>query len=446
VSSSYRPRAALLAVLVMSLALAPVAPTQAQQRISLIRDAEIEATLDRFTRPIFEAAGLGPDAVNLYIVKDERLNAFVAGGMNMFFNTGLLMRTEHPGQLVGVVAHEAGHIAGGHLSRIAPAARRATTEMLLATVLGAAAAVAGAPGLGTAIIGGGQSYAAGNFLSFTRSQEQAADQAAISYLQRAGLPVRGLAEILRKLESQNALAVSSMSPYLRTHPLTRDRLLFVENHVRDDGGRSVPAAWHDAHARMVAKLDAFLKNPRRVLDEYANRDGLPAAYARTIALYRLPDLERALEEVDRLIAAHPDDPYFHELKGQMLFENGRVAPAVAPYQEAVRLDPDSALLRIGLGQALVETGAPAANAEAIPHLEEATQLEPTNATAWRLLGIAQGRDGQEGESALSFAEYALLTGKDSDARLYAHRAEEKIGPDHPAWLRLQDILRVIEES
>jgi predicted Zn-dependent protease len=428
-------------------ALLPYATARAQT-ISLIRDAEIEETLRQISGPILDAAGLGRNSVRIYIVSDPQLNAFVAGGSNLFLNTGLLMRTENVGQIAGVIAHEVGHIAGGHLSRVAGAQRRAAAEMILATVLGAAAAVAGSPGLGTAIITGGQSYAQSNLMRFSRSQEQAADQAAVSYLDRAAVSSAGLAEFFKILENQNVLAVSRSNPYLQTHPLTRDRMRFVENHVAGEGGRfsDLPPGWALAHGRMVVKLQAFLLEPQDVLQRYQANDTLLGRYAKAIALYRLPDLPAALEAIDGLLAEHPDDPYFHELKGQMLFENGRIAEALGPYRRAVELRPDAPLLRVGLAQALIEGGAPGANAEAIAHLEEAVGREPTNAGAWRLLGIAQGRDGLEGVSNLSLAEYALLIGKQEDARLYARRAEARMEPSNPAWLRLQDVLRVIDES
>lgn len=418
---------------------------QAEGGINLIRDAEIEDTLEAITNPILDAAGISRDSVKIYIVRDKRLNAFVAGGQNLFLNTGLLQRTEHPGQLAGVIAHEVGHIAGGHLSRVGTAQRRATAEVILATVLGAAAAVAGAPALGTAIITGGQSVAQGNLLSFSRSQEQSADQAAISYLNRLDISVEGLAEFFHILDENNLLTTSN-NPYLRSHPLTRDRIRFVEGQV----GRSAsvqegyPKEWEVRHERLVAKLDAFLEDPRRVLNK-ATGDGLADRYERAIAYYRLPDLDKAVAEVDSLIAEYPDDPYFHELKGQMLFENGRIEAAIAPYREAVRLEPN-ALLRIGLAKALVESGDPQAQREAIDQLETAVSQEPTNAGAWRLLGIAQGQSGDEAAASISLAEWALLRGKTDDAKLHARRAEGRIGPNDPGWYQLQDILRAIEES
>jgi predicted Zn-dependent protease len=318
--------------------------------------------------------------------------------------------------------------------------------MILATVLGAATAVIGAPGLGTAIIAGGQSYAQAGLMRFSRGQEQAADQAALTYLDRSGLSARGLAEFFGILENQNVLAVSRTNPYLQSHPLTRDRITFVENHVAGGSEIPLPAGWELAHARMVAKLRAFLTEPREVLRSYENDQSVVGRYARAIAHYRLPDLRQALEDIDGLLAEHPEDPYFHELKGQMLFENGRVVDAIGPYREAVRLAPDAPLIRIGLAQALIESGAPADNSEAIVQLEDVTRTEPDNAGAWRLLGVARGRDGLHGKSDVAFAEYALRIGKRDDARLYAKRAEGKIPPDDPAWLQLQDILREIEES
>ena len=434
--------AALLALMVMTAAL----PAKAQRGLKVIRDVEIEGLLHDITNPVLDAAGISRGAVNLYIVQDKNLNAFVAGGLNLFVNTGLLMRTEHAGQLAGVIAHEVGHIAGGHLTRVSGAQRRAVGEVILSTVLGAAAAVAGAPALGTAIIAGGQTVAQSDFLAFSRSQEQAADQAGVSYLRRIGVSSAGLAEFFHILDEQSLLSAARQNPYLRSHPLTRDRIRFVEGQVEQENreGRGYPPDWTERHARMVAKLEAFLDDPRRVLQK-ATGDSLTDRYKRAIALYRLPDLNEAVAEIDGLIAEHPNDPHFHELKGQMLFENGRVNAAVQPYRNALRLEP-AALFQIGLARALMESGGGESGREAIGHLQAAVRDEPDNAGAWRLLGIAQGRAGDEADASLSLAEWALLTGKREDAKLHARRAENQIGPNDPGWLQLQDILRAIEEG
>ncbi|MEM7043645.1 MAG: tetratricopeptide repeat protein, partial [Pseudomonadota bacterium] len=292
----------------------------------------------------------------------------------------------------------------------------------------------------------GQTVAQNDLLSFSRGQEQAADQAGVSYLRAVGVSSAGLGEFFRILDEQNLLAASRGNAYLRTHPLTRDRIRFVESQVTplESGDPGYPQAWAPRHERMVAKLEAFLSDPSRVLQK-ATGDSLTDRYRRAIALYRLPDLDNAVAEIDGLIEDHPDDPYFHELKGQMLFENGRIERAIAPYRDAVRLKP-APLLKIGLARALIESGDREAGLEAIEHLKASVRAEPRNAGAWRMLGIAQGRAGEEGEASLSLAEWALLTGKEDDAKLHARRAENRIGPSDPGWLQLQDILRAIEES
>jgi predicted Zn-dependent protease len=430
----------------LSLLGTPSAPAEARQ-ITLIRDAETEATLRELSAPVFEAAGLHSDSVRLYIVRDDRINAFVAGGMNMFLNTGLIRRAEHGGQLMGVIAHEAGHIAGGHLSRMPEAMRRATAESILAAVLGAAAAIAGAPEVGTAIIAGGQHVAQQGLMRYSRTQEQAADQAAVNYLGRIGISAKGMLEFFRILETQNALMLTQQNPFLQTHPLTRERITFLENKVAAEppGRPLAPPETAERYERMIAKLDGFLEEPRRTLRRYTD-DSLTARYARAIAHYRVPDLRAALDELDTLLAEHPDDPYFHELRGQILFENGRGDEAIPAYRTAVRLRPDAALIRVGLGQALLESPAPEANADALAHLKEAVRLEPENAGAWRLLGIAHGRNDEPGLSALALAEHSLLAGRREDAELYARRAEARIPASDPAWLRVQDILRTLEEG
>ncbi|HET6519411.1 MAG TPA: M48 family metalloprotease [Geminicoccaceae bacterium] len=444
------PAAALAALLLTVAALVGGAPggAAAQSRsIALIRDAEIEATLRDLAVPVFEAAGLSGESVRLYIVSDDGLNAFVAGGMNLFLNTGLIRRTEHAGQLLGVIAHEAGHISGGHLSRMPTAMRRATAEAILAAVLGAAAAVAGAPDVGAAIMFGGQHVAQQGLLKFSRTQEQAADQAAVTYLARIGVSARGLLEFFKVLDNQSALTLSRSSPFIQTHPLTRERITFMENQVAAEppGRPPAPPGSEAAFGRMIAKLDGFLGEPDRVLRDYANDGSLAGRYARAIALYRIPDLDAALREVAALSAEYPDDPYFHELQGQILFENGRIREAVPAYRTAMRLSPGAALIRTALGQALLESGDdPGATTEALAHLKEAVRLEPENATAWRLLGIAHGRGDEQGLSALALAEHALLVGRKEDARLYARRAEARVPPSDPAWLRVQDILRTLE--
>jgi predicted Zn-dependent protease len=414
--------------------------------VSLIRDAETESILRRIADPIFTAAKLDPESIDIYIINDPKLNAFVAGGQNLFINTGLILQAEKPEELAGVIAHETGHIAGGHLSRSLDAQANAGASSIVGALLGAAAAVAGAPQLGTAIMAGGATVAQRGFLKFSRNQEQTADQAAVTYLKALKASPEGLLEFFEVLEKQNLRISSDGSEYLRTHPLTRDRITFLEQQVEASPYREVKPkpALVEAHARAVAKLDGFLSNPAQVLNRRQG-DSLPDRYARAVAYYRLPDLEKALGLVDGLIAEHPQDPYFHELKGQMLFENGRVADAIPPYRQAVRYRPDSALLRLGLARALLEDGRDEDLGEAAALLQEVVRIEPTNAMAWRSLGIAEGRRGREGPATLALAEQAVLLGNRKDADLYVRRAQQAIEPSDPSWFRLQDLARAVEE-
>lgn len=416
---------------------------QQQQKRSFIRDAEVENIIRAYSAPLFQAAGLSPEAVRLHLIVDNSLNAFVAGGQNMFFHTGLLIRTETPGQLIGVIAHETGHIAGGHLARLRDAAGNASTEALVAMLLGAAVGVASGRGdVGSAIALGGQDIAVKNLLTYSRMEESSADQAAVKYLDATRQSAKGMLEFFDILGDQELLITTRQDPYVRTHPLTRDRVAFIRDYVARSTFTDAPVRpeFVEMHRRMRAKLFAFLEPPSRTLLRYKENDAATEArYARAIAYYRKPDLGKALPLVDALIAERPADPYFQELKGQMLFENGRGAEAVAPYRRAVELLPDSALLKVGLAQALIEQDDPAMLEEAQRLLSLATHIEPENLTAWRLSAVAFGRADDEGMAAYAMAEQALLERRDGDANFLAGKAERLLPKTGPIWLRVQDI-------
>ena len=438
------------AALAAALLISGVKDGVAQQRISLIRDAEIEAIIRAYATPLFEAAGLTPSDVGIHLVNDSRLNAFVSNGLNLFLNTGLIQRSETPGQLLGVIAHETGHIAGGHLVRVRDELANATVQALLGAALGAAAAIAsGEGGAGAAIMAGSQEMARRGFLQYSRAQESAADHAAMRFLDATGQSSRGLANFLEILSDQELLSTTMQDPYLRTHPITRERVEAVEAHLAQSRytDAPLPPEWVEAHARMRAKLDGFLSPPAATLARYrADDDSLPARYARAIAYYRQADLKNALPLIDRLIAERPDDPYFVELRGQMLFENGRLAEALPSYQRAVALLPNAPLLRQELARAAIETQDPAWIKQAIVQLNEAVRLDPGSAGTWRLLGIAYGRDGQIGQASLALAESAMLRGAKREARTQAERAQRALQPGSPDWLRADDIKRTAEDK
>ena len=416
---------------------------------SLIRDAEIEHIIHRIAAPLFEAAGLDANAVRVHIIDDSTLNAFVAGGQKIFINTGLLLEVEDIGEIVGVIAHETGHISGGHLARTHDAMRNASATSILAMALGAVTVLGGQGEAGTAIILGGQQAAAGSFLSYSRAQEASADQAAVEILSAVGKTAEGLYTFLDRIGHREALAGSPRDPYLRSHPLTRDRLRFLQDRIaRSD----VPSPSPDpvpapTLRRMQAKIHGFLGSPNRTLRRYPESDrSVPAHYARSAAYHRLGRLEQALSEADALIARDPNDPFFNELKGQILFENGKVREAVALYRTAVDLLPESPLLRIGLAQAQIETNDKSLLPAAIEHLEEATRRDRRAPLAWRQLAIALGRNGDIGLSSLASAEYNLLIGRPRDAARFAAKAERLLFEGSPGHLRSRDLMEAAKAA
>lgn len=416
---------------------------------NLIRDAEIENTIRAYATPLFEAAGLPPQDIRIYIINDPTLNAFVAGGMNLFINTGLLMKTKNAGELIGVIAHETGHIADGHLARFANQSNTASNEAIIATVLGAITALATGRGdAGAAVAQVGQGYALGSLMSFSRSVESAADTAGLKFLDRSHQSAKGFASFMETLESQEFLTARNQSPYVRTHPVTQDRVRHIEDHLKESPYTNAPPnpKFEKMHRRMVAKLTAFLDQPQTTFRKYPPSDeSVPARYARAIAYYRMSNLEKALPLINGLIDKEPQNPYFRELKGQMLFENGRVAESLAPYQKSVDLAPDEPLLRVGLAHAQIESGNAALNKKAIKNLLIATNAEPYNNFAWSELAVAYGRDGQIGMSALSQAEASTIAGNLDDASFHIGRAERKLPKSSTAWVRLQDLKREVKE-
>lgn len=432
--------------------LAPLAlypASAADDKLSVIRDAEIEDYLQAITRPVFTAANLPPDDVRIILVASDQLNAFVAGGMNIFIYTALLQTAENPLEILGVIAHEAGHIAGGHLVRGREAMEQAKTESLLATLIGVAAGIAaGNAQAGTAILAGGQQAALTGFLSFSRQQESSADAAGMSFLDRASLSSSGLLGFMEKLQNQELLPPDRQSQFVRTHPLTRDRVDAIRSHLDTSSlkDKPVPATWMEGYNRMQAKLMGFME-PMRALQKYPASDtGFSAQYARAIALFKRNELAAALPIVDQLIAREPNNAYLYELKGQMLFESSRVQEALVPYARAVQLKPESGIIEIAYAHALVESGDNSKLKEAITRLQNAQRQEPKNSLSWRLLATAWGRQGGEGAEGLSsyaLAEEAAAKGDVKLAQYQINRAERMLPQGSPYRVKLIDLKEVV---
>jgi len=412
------------------------------QAVSLIRDAEIEDTLRAYGNPIFVAAGLNPDAIHIFIVDDPTINAYVAGGANMFIHTGLILRTDHAAMLVGVMAHETGHMAGGHLAQGTEKLKDAQMGTILSALLGVAVLAGGGGGAGMAVMSAGQEVAMRNYLHFSRANESAADQAGLNYLDKLNISASGMLRLLEILRQDENRSYGIPDPYTRTHPLNIDRITHIRNHVMQSSiaEDAVPQGFEERHARMIAKLNGFMKSPEQTFIAYPLSDqSVPAHYARAIAYYRIPDLPKALGEIDMLIHDHPNDPFFHELRGQILFENGRIPEALQSYTTAAKLLPDSALILTDYGKVLMATENKADLAKAVTVLERATILDNSNVDTWHYLAIAYGKAGNQGMFYLAYAEEYLLEDNPKQMLRNAELALKYLDHDNVARLRANDL-------
>lgn len=412
------------------------------ESLTLIRDAESEHIIRQLAEPVFAAAGLDAASVKIHLVQDSALNAFVAGGQRIFIYTGLILATKDPGQMAGVIAHETGHIAGGHLARAQEALRDATAQSIIAIIIGAAGIAAGGRNAGAAVILGGSEAAGRSFLQYSRIQESAADQAALRFLERTGQSARGLVEVLDLIGKQEPLR-AHQNPYTQSHPLSRERISALRANVaRSPYADTAPHRdLVEAYARLRAKLGGYIEGTATTLRRFPETDqSVAARYARALAYHKIPDIDRALSEVDSLLTGGgARDPYFNELKGQILYENGRIAESIAPYRRAVSFAPDEPLLLLSLGQALNAMNQRGQFAEAVTHLEEAVRLDPGIPGAWLQLAIAYGRSERFGLSSLASAERAFLIGRLGEAQTHARRAQDQLAPGTPGSLRAQDI-------
>ena len=370
----------------------------------------------------------------------------------MVFNTGLLIRLKTPESLMAVMAHEAGHITGGHLTRRAVNAQNLQGAAAVGAVLAIlAGAAAGSSDVAVAGALGAQGAARRALLAYTRGEESAADQAGATYLEGAGVDPGAMLDVLQLFRGQEVFQAGVVDPYALTHPLSSDRMELLRNRSdrsRARGGKA-PAEFNYWHQRMRAKLSAFLSSPERtlaILEEETNPNNEANTMRRAIAYHLKPEPEKALAAADALIALRPNDPYYWELKGQILFENGRAEEAIAPYRKAVELAPREPLIRAYLGRALLAQNDPALNAEALATLEEATRTDSGEPAVLRDLALAYARDGQEGKAALATAERYALQGEPREAYRHATRALDQLPLGSPGWLKADDIRAVAERT
>jgi len=418
--------------------------------VSVVRDAEVEQLLRDYVTPIFQAAGIRSSAAKIILVGDKSFNAFVADGQKIFVNVGALIDAKTPNEIIGVLAHESGHIAGGHLVRQHQELARAQI-MSVAGMLMSAGALYGSSrtnsGIGSDTAGvagvmlGPQELVRRSLLSYQRVEEQAADRAAVTYLTAAHQSASGLLETLKRFQNDSLFRASTMDPYLLTHPLPSERLSNLETIAKASPyfDAKDPPALQARHDMMRAKLVAFLYDAGEVARRYPNSNvSLAARYARAIIAYRFGQVNEALAQIDALIKTQPGNPYFHELKGQALLEAARASAAVPELQKAVAGAPNGTPIRVMLGHALVARGGDMS--EAIRVLENATQRDSDSAEAYQYLAMAYSAKGLTAQAQLASAQSFFASGEYVEARTQADRAQKIFKTGTPGWLKADDIL------
>jgi predicted Zn-dependent protease len=400
--------------------------------ISLIRDVETEKFLREISTPIFDAANLEKKNIKIYIVNDNSINAFVSGGQNVFVNTGLIRKYNTPDALIGVIAHETGHIAAGHLARSYEGAEKAEGLMLLSYLLGIAAAVGGSPDAAQGLIVGGSQSAERIFMKFTRGQEEAADTHAITYLDKIQYPADGLIELLESFEAEMRAYKGQIDEYLLSHPVSRKRIELIKNRTahKHFSDKKINQKLQKSMDFILAKFEGYMDDPAQILQKYSDKNDPLSNYKKAIALFRKGKIQESISLLDQVIAANPKNGFLYEVKGQILFESGNIADSAVAYNKAMKLldNREAALIKVYFSSAILalkNNDSDLANL-AIKRLKEAQEFEGDNPFLFKELATAYSKIKDEGRSLLALAEYNLLIGQDDKTKKYANEAKDKL--------------------
>jgi predicted Zn-dependent protease len=439
----------------VALAVAPLSARAADEENKgppLLRDTEAEQLLRDYTRPVLRAAGLEKQNIQVVIINESAFNAFVADGRRIFVNYGALMQSETPNQIIGVLAHETGHLAGGHLAKLREQLATAQTQMIIAMLLGAGALVAGSrsggsngglSNAGAAALSAPQEVIRRTLLSYVRQQEENADRAGVKFLTATGQSAKGMYETFKRFTNESLFAAHGADPYVQSHPMPAERVAALEELARSSPywDKKDDPALQLRHDMVRAKISAFMERQDTVYRRYPlSNDSLPSRYAHAIATYRHGDLRTALAQIDALIQQQPNNPYFHELRGQALLEGGKPAEAIAPLRRAVQLSNNAPLIEMLLGQALVATNNSAYTEEAIAILRAAVARETEASLGYSQLAMAYGRKGDFAQADLASAQAAFLRGDNKTARDLASRAKTRFAIGTPGWVKADDIV------
>jgi predicted Zn-dependent protease len=418
----------------------------------LIRDSEVEQLLRDYTRPVLRVAGLEKQNIQVVIINESVFNAFVADGRRIFVNYGALLQSETPNQIIGVLAHETGHLAGGHLAKLREQLAQAQTQMIIAMLLGVGALVAGArsgnsngglTNAGAAAVAAPQEVIRRTLLSYQRQQEENADRAGVKFLTATGQSAKGMYDTFKRFSDESLFAAHGADPYVQSHPMPVERVAALEELARSSPywDRKDDPALQARHDMMRAKISAFMERQDTVYRRYPmSNTTLPARYAHAITTYLHGDLHSALAQIDGLIQVQPANPYFYELRGQALLEGGKPADAIAPLRKAVQLSNNAPLIEMLLGQALVATDNKAYADEAIAILRAAVGRETEAPLGYAQLAMAYGRKGDLADADLASAQAAFLRGDNKTARDLASRAKTRFAIGTPGWVKADDIV------
>jgi predicted Zn-dependent protease len=436
----------------VALVIAPMPALAQGGGLRVIRDTESEQLLREYTRPILRAAGMEKQNIQMVIINEGAFNAFVADGRRIFVNHGAILQSETPNQIIGVMAHETGHLAGGHLSKLREQLAAAQTQMIIAMLLGAGALVAGSRGgnansglanVGAAAMSAPQEVIRRTLLSYVRQQEENADRAGVKFLTATGQSAKGMYETFKRFTNDSLFAARGSDPYVMSHPMPAQRVEALEGLARSSPywDKKDDPALQLRHDMVRAKISAFMERQDTVHRRYPlSNESLPARYARAIATYRHGDLRSAIAQIDALIQLQPANPYFHELRGQALLEGGKPAEAIVPLRKAVQLSNNAPLIEMLLGQALVGTNNNAHTEEAIAILRAAVARETEAPIGYTQLAMAYGRKGDLAQADLASAQAAYLRGDNKTARDLASRAKTRFAIGTPGWVKADDIV------
>jgi predicted Zn-dependent protease len=430
-------------------AMGAIAAPSAAHAQGMIRDTEVERVLRSYLNPVLGVAGLQPQAVGLHIIGDPSINAFVADGQNMFINTGLIMQLDTPNQVIGVMAHETGHITGGHLVRTMQGAKVAAIPMLLSMAVGVAAMAMGAGQAGMGIMMMGQQIAQRGFLAFSRTQEASADQSGLRYLTLTKQSGQGMLEVFKRFENQQIMLSQRVDPFAQSHPAPVDRIANLQRIVDASPYRDIkdsPASQY-AYDMMRAKLRGYIDRPEVTLRRYPVSDtSKPARYARTMAYFRQPNMASAMVEIQSLLKEEPDNPFFLEMYGQVNVEMGKVEDGIGPYIRASQMLPDSALIRVALGAAMLGTENPKYLQAATKELQTAVAIEPDNGFGWHELSVAYARAGNKAQAELATAERCFALYALPCAVQFAGRSQRALVQGSTEWQRAADIIAISQSQ